>query len=267
MRVCVRITSAVLRASPGGFSFFYRSAAGLRAMSDLAAGKKAAAVKAVNDWVKDKQKIGIGSGSTIVFAVERLAERVKAENLNVVCVPTSFQARQLIIQHGLQLSDLENHPQLDVAIDGADEVDPQLTLIKGGGGCQTQEKVVAASANTFVVIADDSKQSTYLGEKWHKGLPIEVLPFAYKPVQLKLEAMGGSAELRIAKQKAGPVITDNGNLILDWKFVAEKGKNWLQLSSRVSGIPGIVETGLFVGMAKVAYFGSADGSVKTVQSN
>jgi ribose 5-phosphate isomerase A len=134
-------------------------------------------------------------------------------------------------------------------------------------GCQTQEKVVAASANTFVVIADDSKQSTYLGEKWHKGLPIEVLPFAYKPVQLKLEAMGGSAELRIAKQKAGPVITDNGNLILDWKFVAEKGKNWLQLSSRVSGIPGIVETGLFVGMAKVAYFGSADGSVKTVQSN
>jgi DeoR/GlpR family transcriptional regulator of sugar metabolism len=116
MRVCVRITSAVLRASPGGFSFFYRSAAGLRAMSDLAAGKKAAAVKAVNDWVKDKQKIGIGSGSTIVFAVERLAERVKAENLNVVCVPTSFQARQLIIQHGLQLSDLENHPQVNNSI-------------------------------------------------------------------------------------------------------------------------------------------------------
>lgn len=258
-------------------TFLHRASPGLsrktglqvawRAMTDIAAGKKAAATKAVDEWVKDRMKIGIGSGSTIVFAVERLAERVKTEKLSVVCVPTSFQARQLIIQHGLILSDLENHPQLDVAIDGADEVDPQLTLIKGGGGCQTQEKVVAASAVTFVVIADDSKQSTYLGEKWHKGLPIEVLPFAYKPVQLKLEAMGGLAELRIAKQKAGPVVTDNGNLILDWKFVPEKKRNWLQLAGQLSSIPGVVETGLFVGMAKVAYFGSADGSVKTVQSD
>lgn len=235
----------------------------VRAMSDLAAGKKAAAVRAVDEYVKDNQKLGVGSGSTIVFAVQRLAERVKAEKLSVVCVPTSFQARQLIIDNRLILGDLETHPELDVAIDGADEVDASLNCIKGGGGCQTQEKVVAASAKTFVVIADYSKQSTFLGEKWQKGLPIEVLPFAYKPVKLKLEKMGGTADLRMANQKAGPVVTDNGNLILDWKFVAKKDTDWSKVQAEIAKIAGIVETGLFVGMASKVYFGNADGTVLT----
>ncbi|XP_065882396.1 ribose-5-phosphate isomerase-like isoform X2 [Dysidea avara] len=185
----------------------------------LAAGKKAAAVAAVDELVKDKQALGIGSGSTIVYAVERLAEKVKTEGLTVKCVPTSFQARQLIINNGLILSDLEQTPQLDLAIDGADEVDPKLTLIKGGGGCQTQEKIVAANSKNFVVIADHSKGSDFLGQKWKQGVPIEVLPFAYKPVKLTIEEKrGGKADLRMAKSKAGPVVTDNGNLILDWRF-------------------------------------------------
>lgn len=233
-------------------------------MADLVAGKKAAATKAIDDYVKHNQKLGIGSGSTIVFAVERLAERVKEEKLNVVCVPTSFQARQLIIEHGLVLGDLETHPQLDVAIDGADEVDKDLNCIKGGGGCQTQEKVVAASANTFVVIADYSKESSFLGEKWTRGLPIEVLPFAYKPVMVKLEALGGPAELRMAKNKAGPVVTDNGGLILDWKFVPQNDTDWNLLSIKLSQIPGVVETGLFINMVTCVYFGNADGTVKLV---
>lgn len=234
-------------------------------MSDLAAGKKAAAVKAVNDYVKTNQKLGVGSGSTIVFAVERLAERVKQEKLQVVCVPTSFQARQLIIDNGLTLGDLETHPELDVAIDGADEVDKDLNCIKGGGGCQTQEKIVAANAKTFVVIADYSKKSSSLGEKWTKGLPIEVLPFAYKPVKLRLEKMGGAAELRMAQRKAGPVVTDNGNLILDWKFNPTQGANWTIIASKLAEIPGVVETGLFVNMASRVYFGQADGTVEVFE--
>lgn len=219
-------------------------------------------MKAIDDYVKDNQKLGVGSGSTIVFAVERLVERVTKENLKVVCVPTSFQARQLIVENGLTLGNLETHPQLDVAIDGADEVDADLNCIKGGGGCQTQEKVVAASAETFVVIADYSKESSYLGEKWSRGLPIEVLPFAYKPVKLKLEAMGGTADLRMAKNKAGPVVTDNGGLILDWKFKPKKDVDWAQISTKLAQIPGIVETGLFVNMASRIYFGNVDGTVK-----
>jgi ribose 5-phosphate isomerase A len=228
-------------------------------------GKKAAGCKAVDEWVKDNQRIGIGSGSTIVFAVERLAERVKNEQLNVTCVPTSFQAKQLIIDHNLQLSDLERTPELDIAIDGADEIDHAHSLIKGGGGCLLQEKIVAAAAKSFLVIADDSKKSTYLGEKWTRGLPIEVLPLAYKVVKLKIEnSLGGIANLRMATNKAGPVVTDNGNLILDWKFEASKDINWSDVSISLASIPGVIETGLFIKMATKLYIGSADGSVVTL---
>ncbi|XP_064120660.1 ribose-5-phosphate isomerase-like [Macrobrachium nipponense] len=151
----------------------------------------------------DGDKVGIGSGSTVVYAVERLAQRVGEEGLQVTCVPTSFQARQLIIQNNLKLSDLEITPELDVAIDGADEADANLTLIKGGGGCQLQEKIVASAAKLFVVIADYRKDSTSLGEQWKKGVPIEVVPMAYRPVQMKLESLlGGKAVLREAKSKA-----------------------------------------------------------------
>lgn len=108
------------------------------ARMSLEAAKKTAAYQAVNDWIKDSTVIGIGSGSTVVYAVDRLKERVIAEQLNVICIPTSFQARQLIIQNGLTLGELETHPKLSVAIDGADEVDANMTLIKGGGGCLLQ---------------------------------------------------------------------------------------------------------------------------------
>lgn len=196
-----------------------------------------------------------------MFAVQRLAERVKQERLKVTCVPTSFQARQLIVDNGLTLSDLEQTPQLDVAIDGADEVDPKLALIKGGGGCQTQEKIVANCSKKFIVIADHTKASDFLGQKWQRGIPLEVLPFAYKPVKMKIEERGGSANLRMAKSKAGPVITDNGNLILDWQFPQNASVDWSEVASWLIQIPGVVETGLFVNMATTAYFGAPDGSV------
>lgn len=138
--------------------------------------KKRAADKAIDVHIKTGMVVGIGSGSTVVFAVERLADRIKKENLEVICVPTSFQAKQLIVQHNLILSDLDRHPVIDCVVDGADEVDSSLTLIKGGGGCLLQEKVVASCAKNMIVIADYTKMSTNLGEKWKKGLPIEPLP-------------------------------------------------------------------------------------------
>ncbi|KFP07083.1 Ribose-5-phosphate isomerase, partial [Calypte anna] len=201
--------------------------------------------------LQNNQVLGIGSGSTIVHAVHRLAERVKQENLTIVCIPTSFQdfhAKFLLF------------PQLDVAIDGADEVDSDLNLIKGGGGCLTQEKIVAGYAKCFIVIADYRKKSKSLGEQWKKGIPIEVIPMAYVPVTRALtKNFGGAVELRMAVSKAGPVVTDNGNFILDWKF--DKVHEWSEVNTAIKMIPGVVETGLFINMAEVVYFGMEDGSV------
>lgn len=223
-------------------------------------GKIAAANRAVDENVKHGQVVGIGSGSTIVFAVRRIAERLRNEGLNVVCIPTSFQARQLIQDHGLTLGSLETSPEIDVAIDGADEVDDDINLIKGGGGCLMQEKIIASCAKSFFVIADTRKNSRVLGTTWKKGVPIEVLPMAYRPVQLKInQLLGGNAVLRMASKKAGPVITDNGNFLIDWEF--EGSQDWPAVESVLQNIPGVIETGLFLGMTRAAYFGTPDGEV------
>jgi ribose 5-phosphate isomerase A len=194
--------------------------------------------------------------------VDRIAERVKKENLNIICVPTSFQARQLILSHNLPLSDLERHPQLDLAIDGADEVDLDLCLIKGGGGCLLQEKIVASCAKKLIIVADDRKESSRLGENWDKGVPIEVIPLAYQPVINKIkQLLGGNPIVRMAKSKAGPVVTDNGNFIIDWIFEKDYTGKWTKINQDLKMIPGIVETGLFVSMASKIYFGTSDGKV------
>nr|CAG4648788.1 EOG090X0ACL [Polyphemus pediculus] len=231
-------------------------------MSDLVEhAKKLAAFKAVDNHVVNGV-IGIGSGSTVVYAVERLAQRVKDEDIQVICVPSSFQAKQLIIQHNLPLGDLNMYPELKVTIDGADECDHQLTLIKGGGGCLTQEKILASCAEKFIVIADFRKASQNLGDQWNKGIPIEVIPSAYQAVQNRIEKnLGGKTSLRMSgSSKAGPVVTDNGNFLLDWKF--DRVSNWKEIDITLNMIPGVVENGLFVGMACLAYFGMSDGSVK-----
>jgi len=224
--------------------------------------KRLAARAAVDAYVKSGHRVGIGSGSTVVYAVERIAERVKNDGFKLTCVPSSFQARQLIIEHGLTLSDLEITPELDIAIDGADEVDAELSLIKGGGGCLLQEKIVINAAKEFVVVADYRKDSSDLGQQWSKGVPIEVLPLAYRCVQLEIERrFGGKAVVRQAKAKAGPLVTDNGNFIIDWHF--DKIREWRAFGLELNNIPGVVEHGLFCGLAKEAFFGNADGSVST----
>ncbi|KAM5227787.1 ribose-5-phosphate isomerase [Ctenodactylus gundi] len=229
-------------------------------MSKAEEAKKLAGHAAVQNHVRNNQVLGIGSGSTIVHAVQRIAERVKQENLNLVCIPTSFQARQLILQYGLTLSDLDRHPEIDLAIDGADEVDADLNLIKGGGGCLTQEKIVAGYASHFIVIADFRKNSENLGDQWHKGIPLEVIPMAYVPVSRAVtRRFGGEVELRMAVNKAGPVVTDNGNFIVDWKF--DRVHKWSDVNTAIKMIPGVVDTGLFINMAERVYFGMQDGSV------
>ncbi|XP_003696066.1 ribose-5-phosphate isomerase [Apis florea] len=228
----------------------------------LESAKQIAAYKAVDEYVKNNSIIGIGSGSTVIYAVHRLVERVKEENLNVICVPTSFQARQLILNNHLTLGDLETYPKLDCAIDGADEVDSDMNLIKGGGGCLLQEKIVASCANQLIIVADYTKNSQKLGEQYKKGIPIEVVPMAYVAILRRIEDnYGGLVKVRMALAKAGPVITDNGNFILDWHFPHDIS-NWDKINIEISMIPGVVETGLFIKMAKKVYFGMPDGSVK-----
>ncbi|KAM5322216.1 ribose-5-phosphate isomerase isoform 2-T2 [Glossophaga mutica] len=183
---------------------------------------------------------------------KKLAGRAAVEN--------HVKARQLILQYGLTLSDLDRHPEIDLAIDGADEVDADLNLIKGGGGCLTQEKIVAGYASRFIVIADFRKDSKNLGDQWHKGIPIEVIPMAYVPVsRAVIQKFGGVVELRMAVNKAGPVVTDNGNFILDWKF--DRVHKWSEVNTAIKMIPGVVDTGLFINMAERVYFGMQDGSV------
>ncbi|KAJ8963800.1 hypothetical protein NQ314_005381 [Rhamnusium bicolor] len=216
-------------------------------MTSLQAAKKLAAHLAVDKHIITGNLVGIGSGSTVIFAVERLAER-------------------LVIKHKLPLTDLDVNPKLDVCIDGADEVDSNLNLIKGGGGCLLQEKIVASCSQQLIIIADYTKNSKKLGDQYKKGIPIEVVPMAYVPIQNKIEKeYGGKVELRMAVSKAGPVVTDNGNFILDWKEF-KQDVNWNQINTQLLLIPGVVETGLFIEMAAKAYFGLSDGNLVGIGS-
>ena len=222
-------------------------------------GKKTAAIKAVEENVKSGMVLGIGSGSTVVYAVEKIAELNSANNLNLKCVPTSFQSYQLIIDHGLTLVSLDQYPELDLDIDGADEIDKDLNLIKGGGGCLVQEKIIASNSRRLIIIADFRKKSELLGEKWKKGVPVEVIPMSYVPLMKKLEGLGGSPKLRMAQAKVGPLVTDNGNFIIDVDFGTIN--NPKELNTKVLNIPGVVDTGLFIDMTSKAYIGTSEGDV------
>lgn len=241
----------------------------MKTRSALDAAKRAAAYAAGEQQVKNGYKIGVGSGTTAKFFVEYLAENVKCGTLkDIICVPSSFSTRKWLIDAGLQISDLEKTPDLDLCIDGADEVDANLNCIKGGGGCLTQEKIVQTSAKEFYIIADNSKQSVKLGDR-NFPIPLEVIPFGYMPVLNWIKRHeGGEIELRTnTKEKLGPVITDNNNFILDWHFPKNKyvtTKDLAALHMRLISLPGVVETGLFVAAAEKAYFATSDGTVTEI---
>ncbi|KAJ8327402.1 hypothetical protein BDV3_000487 [Batrachochytrium dendrobatidis] len=226
--------------------------------------KQLASFRAIDERVSTSTKvIGIGSGSTIVYAVQRLAERFKQESLPIqACIATSFQAQQLILEAGLPLGTLNQYPLIDVAFDGADEIDTSLNCIKGGGACHLQEKLVASNAKLFYLVADHRKDSKVLGTQWKQGVPIEVTPMVYVAVMQKIKTMGGKPTLRMAAKKAGPVVTDNGNFVIDADFgeICDPAA----LNVQLIGVPGIVETGLFCNMVNGVYFGLPDGTVKAV---
>ncbi|KAK9480657.1 ribose 5-phosphate isomerase A-domain-containing protein [Lipomyces japonicus] len=226
--------------------------------------KKLAAYAAVDQhFPHDAKVVGIGSGSTVVYVVERIVQKKLAGEISpgVTYVPTGFQSKELIIEGGLNLGAVDRYPVIDIAFDGADEVDAELNAIKGGGACLFQEKLVAASAKKFIVVADYRKNSTTLGTQWLQGVPVEVVPLAHAKVKQDLIALGAkTAVLRLGgKAKAGPVITDNSNVIIDAHFGPIEDP--LTLASAIKLLVGVVDVGLFIRMADASYFGNADGSI------
>lgn len=196
--------------------------------------------------------VGLGSGSTIAYAIQEIGKRIQGQELRVLGIPTSHQASMLAVENGIPLTTLNEHPQLDLAIDGADEIDRELNLIKGMGGALTREKIVASAARKLVVVADETKLVEKLGT--NHPVPIEILPFAFSTAMLGIQKLGGKPVLREGKGKVGPIITDNGNFIVDADFGPLNAPK--ELNSRLRSIPGVIETGLFVGMADLVYIGT-----------
>jgi ribose 5-phosphate isomerase A len=226
----------------------------------IEAAKRNAGLAAV-EHVKDGSIVGLGSGSTVAFAIEALGEKIRRENLRVLGVPTSYQSFLLAVKHKIPVTTLEEYPVIDVTIDGADQIDTKLNLIKGMGAALAREKIVASASKLNIIIADESKKVKFLGESDHP-VPVEVLPFGISLVRRKIAKMGGKPILREGKGKVGPVITDNGNVVLDVVFGLIEDPEMLETKLRM--IPGVVETGLFVGLADVAIFGSSSG-IKRVE--
>jgi ribose 5-phosphate isomerase A len=218
--------------------------------------KRAAGIAAAG-LVISGMVVGLGTGSTVAYTIKELGRRVREEGLDILGVVTSYQSEMLAIEAGIRLTTLSQDPELDIAIDGADQIDSNLLVIKGGGAAHTREKIVSVSAKRFVVVADDSKTSKQLD----KPVPVELLPFAKELVINKIRELGGEPRLRSAVKKDGPVITDNGNFVLDVEFGIIKDPEALAL--QLSAIPGVVEHGIFCNVDEL-YIGKKDGSVKIV---
>src|SRR5208337_4272523 len=210
--------------------------------------EKEAAGRAAAKLVRDGDVVGLGTGSTAYFAVIALGERVKA-GLKIIGIPTSIQTGDMARGVGIPLTTLDDNPEIDITIDGADEVDPQLRLIKGGGGALLREKVVASASKKMVVVADSGKMVPVLGKF---PLPVEIISFARTVVAKKIESLGASVKLR-TKPDGSPYLTDNGNQILDCSF--GKIENPSALALALSNTPGIIEHGLFIGLASVVLVG------------
>lgn len=210
--------------------------------------------EAAAQLVEDGMLIGLGTGSTANFFIRALGARIQA-GLRVAGAVSSSQASlSLAASLGIPCSDLDTHPELDLYIDGADEIDPQLQLIKGAGGALLREKVVATAARQFAVIGDHTKQVTRLGLRF--PVPVEIVPFAVTPVRKHLEALGARVEMR--QRNNAPFITENANLILDCTF-SDGIDNATYLDAQMHKIVGVVETGLFLGIATRAIIAGPDG--------
>jgi len=224
-------------------------------MSWIEAAKRRAAQKAV-EHVENGSVVGLGSGSTAAHAIKFLGVRLKSGELKeVLGVPTSLQAAGEAVNAGVPLTTLDEHPDVDLAIDGADQIDGALNAIKGGGGALLREKIVASASKLYIIVADEKKLTKRLGDGCR--LPVEVLPFALQPVLHRMGELGADVEVRSGGGKMGPVVTDNGNLIVDADFGAIYEPR--KLEAELKTIPGVIETGLFLGYVDVAYLGTREG--------
>jgi ribose 5-phosphate isomerase A len=215
------------------------------------AAKKKAAVEAVK-LVNDGSLLGLGAGSTVAYAVREIGRRIEEEHLRILAVSSSNQTSQLAMECGVPLTTLDEHQNLDMDIDGADQIDADLNLIKGMGGALLKEKIVASSSETLVIIVDETKLTNFLGR--NQPVPVEVLPFALPFVTSKIKVLGGQPILKMSKDGSNPFITDNGNSILNVDFGIIN--NPIQLNRKLKCINGVIETGLFLGMTDMAYVGT-----------
>ncbi len=201
--------------------------------------------------VKDGQVVGLGTGSTAQYALKELARRIRGEDLEISGIPTSTATEKMARELGIPLSTLQEHEVVDIDIDGADQVSKSCELIKGGGGAHFREKMVALASRRFVVIVDESKMSG----KLKMPVPVEVLPFSWRHTDRWLRKKGGKPSLR---QKDGtPFVTDNGNYVLDVDFgVIDEPR---KLEAEINSVPGVLENGLFAGMACEVHVGSEKG--------
>ncbi len=233
-------------------------------MADLQDRMKQAVAAAAVEQIHDGMVVGLGSGSTAALMIQGLGAKLQSGELkDITGVTTSFQGEVLAAELGIPLKSLNAIERIDLAIDGADEVDPSFQLIKGGGACHVQEKLVARRAARFVVVVD----STKLVETLNLGflLPVEVLPGAWRQVQAELIALGGDAQLRMAVRKAGPVVTDQGNLVLDVKF-AGGISDPVALEQEINNLPGVLENGLFVNLTDQVLVGEIVDGVPGVRN-
>ena len=214
--------------------------------------------------IKSDMILGLGSGSTAALMIKSLAAEIRNGNLrNIRGVATSFQSEVLALELGVPLIDLASVTQIDLAIDGADEVDPRFQLIKGGGACHVREKLVAYKANQLLIVVDETKLVQNLNQSF--PLPVEVLPNAWKQVQEVISEMNGNSTLRMATKKAGPIVTDQGNLILDVSFNGGIN-NPKHIESNINNIPGVLENGLFVDLTDKVLVGKIENDVPVVYS-
>jgi ribose 5-phosphate isomerase A len=207
--------------------------------------EKEAAARASLRFIKDGQVVGLGTGSTAAHFIQLLGEQVK-QGLHVRGIPTSVRSKELAESLGIPLTTLDECQEIAVTVDGADEVDPQLRLIKGGGGALLREKIVASATKQLVIVADASKQVKMLGKF---PLPVEVIRFSQALVSKRITALGANVQLRV-ENSGKPFVTDENNHILDCRFGEIRDPD--ALARQLSDMPGVVEHGLFIGMASVA---------------
>ncbi len=231
-------------------------------MTDPVAVMKDEVGKAAAARVQSGTIVGLGTGSTTARAIAALGDRLKSGDLkDIIGIPTSFQAEVLSKQYGIPLTTLDAVDRIDLAIDGADEVDPQKNLIKGGGAAHTREKVVDYLAAQFIVVVDSGKLVSKLGESFK--VPVEVIPMAIAPVMRAISKLGGEPELRMGVKKAGPVVTDQGNLVVDVEF--NDIPNPAGLEQSLNNIPGVLENGIFVNCVDLVLVGEINDGQPSVR--